>query len=209
MVIIVLLPKNGGGFRPIGLFPMIARLWMRSRTFLARGWEAANALPCVFGGPGMGAQRAAWVSAFTAEAARLDNNDFIQAFYDLTKAFDTVQWGLLITAAIKHGYPLLLLRLSVAAYRLKRTVCIDGVLGVGPDSDLSDFRLEFQSMWVVYSSTAFIWNKLSERRLRTTHQEISQDFDTHLINVTSPQRLPLLPARVPVLQDRWRIWSLP
>ena len=57
LVLIVLLPKGGGGgFRPIGLFPTIVRLWMGARVYVVRAWEAANAMPSIFGGKGMGAQ---------------------------------------------------------------------------------------------------------------------------------------------------------
>ena len=45
LVLIVLLPKPDGGMRPIGLFPTLIRLWMRSRLFLARSWEAAHSIP--------------------------------------------------------------------------------------------------------------------------------------------------------------------
>ncbi len=59
LVLVVLLPKADGGLRPIGLFPTIVRVWGRTRALVARAWEAANALPAIFGGAGMGAQRAA------------------------------------------------------------------------------------------------------------------------------------------------------
>ena len=71
LVLIVLLPKLDGGLRPIGFFPTIVRLWMRARTVQARAWEAAHAMPQLFGGAGIGAQRAAWTVAFRAEAAAL------------------------------------------------------------------------------------------------------------------------------------------
>ena len=72
LVLIVLLPKGTGGFRPIGLFPTLIRIWMRTRVIATRAWEAANALPSEFGGTGMGAQRAAWATTFAAEAAVTD-----------------------------------------------------------------------------------------------------------------------------------------
>ena len=64
LVMIVLIPKADGGRRPIGLFPTLIRIWMRARSPVARQWEARNALPCFFGGKGMGAQRAAWMVSF-------------------------------------------------------------------------------------------------------------------------------------------------
>ena len=69
LVLIVLLPKSDGGFRPIGLFPTVIRIWMRSRIAVARAWESSNSMPCIFGGSGMGAQKASWQAAFVAECA--------------------------------------------------------------------------------------------------------------------------------------------
>lgn len=62
-VLVVLLSKPDGGFRPIGLFPTLVRVWMRVRTPVARRWEQDNADGCMYGAAGMGAQRAAWLEA--------------------------------------------------------------------------------------------------------------------------------------------------
>jgi hypothetical protein len=127
LVLIVLLPKTDGGLRPIGLFPTVIRIWMRTRMCVARAWEAANSLPSLYGGVGMGAQRAAWQAAFVAELATFEEEEHAQTALDLVKAFETVPHEVLVQAAIDKGYPLVLLRLSLAAYRLRRTVGIDGV----------------------------------------------------------------------------------
>ncbi len=127
LVLIVLLPKTDGGRRPIGLFCSIVRLWMRTRIWLARAWEAAHALPEVFAGPDMGAQKAAWQASFSAESAALTGEDHAQGLLDLVKAFETVPHDMLVQAARMLGYPLRLIKLSLAAYRLRRTVGIDGV----------------------------------------------------------------------------------
>ena len=42
LVIIVLLPKSDGGRRPIGLFSLLTRVWMRIRRTVANAWETAN-----------------------------------------------------------------------------------------------------------------------------------------------------------------------
>ena len=39
---ICLIPKSSGGLRPIGLMPMVVRLWMRVRLDVARAWQAHN-----------------------------------------------------------------------------------------------------------------------------------------------------------------------
>ena len=127
LVLIVLLPKTDGGFRPIGLFPTVIRLWMRTRICVARAWEAATAMPCLFGGAGMGAQRAAWEAAFASELAAHCRNDHLQILLDLVKAFETVPHDKLVEAAVAKGYSVVVLRLSIQAYRLQRSIGVDGV----------------------------------------------------------------------------------
>ena len=68
---------------------------MRARAYVARAWEAAHALPCLFGGRGMGPQRAAWEAAFAAEMAGLRKQEHIQALLDLVKAFEMIPHGFL------------------------------------------------------------------------------------------------------------------
>ena len=45
LVIIVLLPKPDGGFRPIGLLPFLPRLWMRVRKEACVKWGRPNQIP--------------------------------------------------------------------------------------------------------------------------------------------------------------------
>ena len=126
LVMIVLLPKADGGVRPIGLLPTTVRVWMRARVGVARRWEEKNADPCFFGGKGMGAQKAAWKVAYRAEVANTVADEHVQALLDMTKAFETIPHAKLVHTAKKYGYNLALLRLSIAAYRMGRTIGIDG-----------------------------------------------------------------------------------
>ena len=73
------------------------------------------------------AQPALWREAFAAEAANLGGMDHAQALLDLVKAFETVPHWVLVEAAKLKRYPVLVLRLSLAAYRLRRTIGVDGV----------------------------------------------------------------------------------
>lgn len=126
LVVIVLLPKPDGGRRPIGLFATLVRIWMRCRSNIARAWEAANDLPCFFGGVGRGAQRAAWMVAFNAESAARQHMFYAQSLLDLVKAFERLPHHLIVAAARSLNYCMFTLRLSLAAYRLPRALGADG-----------------------------------------------------------------------------------
>ena len=73
---------------------------MRIRTASARAWERTVDSPELYGGEGMGAQRAAWLEAFAAEAAVAQELEQGQVLLDLTKAFETVSHQELINAAL-------------------------------------------------------------------------------------------------------------
>ena len=61
----------------------------------------------------MGAQRAAWQGAFTAEQAALTKLDLAEGLVDLVKAFETVPHYVLTACALALGYPLIILRLCM------------------------------------------------------------------------------------------------
>ena len=127
LVLIVLLPKGEGGYRPMGLFPTPIRIWFRARLIIVKVLEKQNEMPSVYGGPGMGAQKAAFQIALVVETAALLREDFWAGLLDLVKAFETAPHHILIQVAIELGYPLVLLRLCLASYRLKRSFGIEGV----------------------------------------------------------------------------------
>ena len=58
----------------------------------------------VYGGPAMGAQKAAFQISFTAEAAAMCNEEFGAGLLDLVKAFETVPHHVLVKIAIGMGY---------------------------------------------------------------------------------------------------------
>eukprot|EP00973_Karenia_brevis_P096338 12431495-Karenia_brevis.AAC.1 len=110
LVLIGLLPKGDGGFRAVGLYPTIIRLWMRALVCLVRAWEQANASPSLYGGSGMGAQFASWQAAFIAEIAALSNQEHAQTcgatpeaggIANSVKAFETLPKALAISSAVR------------------------------------------------------------------------------------------------------------
>eukprot|EP00973_Karenia_brevis_P068297 9501627-Karenia_brevis.AAC.1 len=101
---------------------------MRARLDVARAWQLAYERPYFYAGPGKGAVPAAWKQAAWAEVAA--NSRMLQyavVLLDLVKAFERIPHWFLVQQAQKYGYSLVLLRLSIAAYKLARAVGVNGV----------------------------------------------------------------------------------
>ena len=129
MVVIALLPKPDGGRRPIGLFPWLPRVWMKVRRDVACEWERLHERPYLYAGVGKGANVAAWKQAARAELARaLPGVEYGQVLLDLVKAFERVPHHVLVREAARLQFPLWVLRLSLAAYRLGRVLRVDGAI---------------------------------------------------------------------------------
>ncbi len=126
-VTVVLLGKTDGGFRPIGLFPSLVRIWMRLRRDMVARWEDSHDKPYLLAGAGKGADVAAWRQAARAECAAGAGATYGQLLLDLEKAFEVVDHEALVREAVAVGFPLPLLRLSLAAYCLPRALSIEGV----------------------------------------------------------------------------------
>ena len=102
IVVICLLPKPDGGFRPIGLIPMLPRIWMRARRDIAAHWEAKCSRPYLLAGADRGSTVAAWRQAFRAEAAAALDTSYVQVLLDLVKAFERIPHRVLVREA-KRG----------------------------------------------------------------------------------------------------------
>ena len=74
-----------------------------------------------------GAQRASWAVAFAAEASAVKGKQHLASLLDLVKAFERIPHHLVALAATRLGYNLVILRLSLAAYRFERRVGVGGI----------------------------------------------------------------------------------
>lgn len=153
MIIVLLLPKADGGFRPIGLLPFLPRLWMRARENILTAWERDNDRPYLYAGKGSGANVAVWKQAARAKLAATASwrVGYGQALLDLVKAFDRIPHHLLAREAAALRYPLWMLRLAITTHRLTRVLKIGGTLSaevlatrgvsVGSGSALTEMRV--------------------------------------------------------------------
>ena len=77
----------------------------------------------MFGGAGMGAQRVSWQIVLSIAMAGPSKQEHLQTWLDLVKAFfETIPHDPAAKAAKQKGYGVLILRLSMAAYRMWRAV---------------------------------------------------------------------------------------
>ena len=127
-VLIALLPKLAGGFRPIGISPTLVRVWFRLRAPYVREWERTHARLFFFAGEARGADVALWLQAAHLEHAALSRRESAATLIDLVNAFDHVSHTALRDQAAKWDYPAWILRLSIAANRLGRRISIGGIV---------------------------------------------------------------------------------
>ena len=124
VVVVVLLPKPDGGYRPIGLIPNTPRIWMRMRMRRpeAKRWETKCDRSYLYAGSGRGSTVAAWKQAARGELAAATGKGYAQVLLDLVKAFERIPYRVLVREATGLHYPLRMIRLAIATYRLPRVI---------------------------------------------------------------------------------------
>ena len=123
-----LIPKPGGGRRPIGILPTIVRLWERARKPLAQKWLRANRRPYDWATQGRSSEAAAWQCSLIDEAAKGQDLQSAAVFVDLTKAFEQVRLSDVWLSAKRHGFPLRLIRPALEAFSFARRLCYHGAI---------------------------------------------------------------------------------
>ena len=124
---------------------------MRARRDIAQQWERETQRDYLYAGAGRGSTVAAWKQAARAELAAAEGSKYAQVLLDLVKAFERIPYRVLLREAKALGYPLRLLRLAIATYKLPRVVRV----GVA-HSDL---------VWATRGIVAGSGNATSEMRL--------------------------------------------
>ena len=69
LIVVALLPKPDGGFRPIGLAPWLPRVWTRARRSITLQWERLHSRHYFYAAEAKGATVTAWQQAARAELA--------------------------------------------------------------------------------------------------------------------------------------------
>ena len=111
-----LIPKPGGGDRPISLLVMLYRVWMRIRLNLLREWCAQHAGSWDDAVPGKSASSAAYGRAVMNETAAALNIPCCNVFWDVDKFYDSIDLETLIVLAKQLHYPKQILCMGLLVY---------------------------------------------------------------------------------------------
>ena len=121
-----LIPKPGGGRRPIGVLPTLVRIWERARKSMVQKWSRENRRQYDWATQGRSSESAAWHQSILDEAATADGLQSAAVFLDLAKAFETIRLDLVWQAGVQHGFPLSLLRFDPRGVCLREEAQISG-----------------------------------------------------------------------------------
>ena len=92
--------------RPIGLFPALFRVWAAVRAGIVKQWDAGPGAASFFStGEGRGAPDTSWRTAARAATSSAQGGHFLEACWDVSKAFERVEFARLRQAAAQVGYP--------------------------------------------------------------------------------------------------------
>ena len=114
--------------RVIGCFRSLFRLWGRARRRIIHKWSEDNLNEDFFNNKsGRRIGDSTWRAAVSAREATQCGDINLELLADLRKCFEFVNRGILWGKATALGYPLPILRLSIASYKWKRVVSWDGM----------------------------------------------------------------------------------
>merc|ERR1711873_6423 len=123
-----LIRKPQGGFRPIGLYRALYRLWGKARQGLVRDWFVTRCrTPTLAMAPGRTVGDALWRDKVT-RVAEPTYTHTAECNWDIQKCFEHLRHSKLFESAIAHRYPLAVLRLSLLSYTWPRTLVAEGNL---------------------------------------------------------------------------------
>ena len=125
---IVLLPKPHGGFRPIGIFPALYRMYGQLRRSYCEAWETANSRNYFAASSGRSAPDVVWRQAVDAEFATHDTGAAASVLWDVTKFYESFDHRKLRGRARATGFPGPLMNVALNAYRAARFMTSGGMV---------------------------------------------------------------------------------
>ena len=128
-VFICLIPKPISGTRPIGLYQSTFRLWGKARKSIVADWESSICDNGIFAaGKHKSSLDVAWRVAMKKELASSSNLSYAAVFWDLYKCYELIKHDVLFAAAVRHKFPLAILRITIASYQQPRRLIMHDIV---------------------------------------------------------------------------------
>jgi len=126
-----LIPKPGGGLRPIGLLPSTVRIWERLRRPVMHQWMQSQARDYDWAAVGKTAEAATWHQLVLSEGVDVSTDSWdapavATVLLDLVKCFEKVQLDHVWRWGCYWGVPRALLRLILQVFSFQRTLIVEG-----------------------------------------------------------------------------------
>ena len=121
-LLVTLIDKPAGGFRPIVLFAPLQRLWTRVRRKYAVEWMTANDRPYWASGKGQSPEDNVWRQSVRDEAAHATKMDSATSLADLRKYFESIDLDRLKERAIRWGVNPVIVKVCINLYKCARVV---------------------------------------------------------------------------------------
>ncbi len=126
LVVTPLLEKPKGGFRPIAIYVSLYRLWAKTRRGAAVAWEASHSRSYFSSSKGNGPCDTTWRQGVRQEAQLCRGGAAACLYWDLETFYESIDRSRLLARAESSGFPMPVLRLSLAAYSVPRVLSMEG-----------------------------------------------------------------------------------
>ncbi len=130
LLVCAMIPKSGGGDRPVFVLPSIIRHWEKAGLPLMKDWARGMSRTYDWAAEGRSSAEAVWWQLLRAESIPDENGPeaegLVTLLLDIVKCFDRVglrhvwKWG------IEHGMPARLLRVILVTYAMARRISVHG-----------------------------------------------------------------------------------
>ncbi len=126
LIVAALIPKQAGGFRPIGMAPAIYRLWSKARRVYGDEWEQRNQRSYFSAARGNGPVDTLWRLAARQEAGVAGGELAATISEDLQAFFEAIDRERLVAEAKAVGFPAPIVRAALAQYAAARMLSMGG-----------------------------------------------------------------------------------
>lgn len=130
LTVYVMLPKEGGGDRPIGIMAGWVRLWERARLPDMKIWLQSATRPYDYAQVGCTAESAVWLQLLEGEALGMADGPrepgMVTILCDLVKCFERIKLRHIWHWALHWRMPRGLLRMILVTYSMDRRLCALG-----------------------------------------------------------------------------------